>query len=1319
MFRAAKSIVRQFTHRMRNGDFNRSCTVRRRHLRGEQLEDRVLLAQTVGLFVNEPEAYEGYTLFAPSSATTTYLIDIDGKEVNAWASAFQPMSAYLLPNGDLLRTAQLPSTAETINAPGGAGRVELFDWDGNLKWSYELNETDGLADGIHDRRLHHDIEILPNGNILMIAWERFTRNEALAQGRNPSLPADNNGEVWPDMVIEVQPDYAAGAGGEIVWEWHLWDHLVQQYDATKPNWRGTNGVAAHPELANLNYVPGGEGAGGVAADWTHFIVSDYNPDLDQIVVSSREFSEFWIIDHSTTTEEAAGHTGGNAGRGGDILYRWGNPAAYNRGSRAGQQLFYQHDAQWIEPGLPGEGNLLVFNNGWNRSDGSSYSSADEVAAPLSSQWYLNNRPDGSVDEMVHFDVMAVPDSWQTITGDWDGDGTDTVGLYDPGSSTFHLYGTTPDSPLAFTAAGADAGWLPIVGDWDGNGTDNLGLYDQAAHTFHFYNQTGDGNPAPAPFVTPDLPASWLPLAGDWDGDGDDTVGVYDPAGHTFYLNNKTSGTADIVFTVPLIPRSWRPVAGNWKGTGGDTIGLYNPQYAPGNYVLVEGIGYGPAAPTWTYASTPRSTFFATIISGMQRLPNGNTLIDEGTEGRFFEVTPDGRIVWEYVNPVIAGGRILTQGTTVPTAAFGIPGVKQNLVFRAYRYGIEYFDEPLQTTLQNMEPGSPIEGYRASFDTVGLVNPTVFDWYLNNRVDGTTNDMYEFNWPGGSGDWAPIAGDWDGDGHDTAGIYDRATQTFHLINQSENITDPATVFAAPAAQGNWLPIAGDWNGDGLDDVGLYDQANHTFHFYDPLGTDPIMFAPFITPPLPAHWLAVAGDWDGDGDDTVGVYDPTNHTFYVNNEIDGSTDRVITFVTPPLPAHWLPLAGDWNGDGKDTLGIYGTDNHTFYLNNKLAGTADYIFVTPPVPATWLPVTGDWNASKQPGGSAAAVLVPAGVTDRIASGGDSTYVSARVEIQGDAAIIFGTDGDDHFEFDAAAMTVNINGEQQVLPADAIRSVSLFAGLGQDVVILHDSPADEILVADSFQATMTNRNGDLRVDVTGHETLLAYSNRGGYDVAQLHGTEGADKFKFQAPSDKAHHAKVYGAGQYNRVKNFELVQAFASGGDDLARVFSTAGTTTFDGQYGFSRSQGSGFDVQMHQFPSVVAHGGKGADVARLIDSALDDVLHAKSHKSVLFDRATGGERYQITVRGFQTLHAEASAVDGGIDKVRLWDTAADDLLELSADGLRLLTPAQAEALYELFAFEIVKAASPHGQNDKVKTAGAPAYDLSLEGIWQDLGR
>ena len=99
------------------------------------------------------------------------------------------------------------------------------------------------------------------------------------------------------------------------------------------------------------------------ADWTHFNSVDYNPELDQIVVSPREFGELWVIDRSTTIEEAAGRTGGNSGKGGSLLYRWGNPAAYKSGSRADQKLFYQHDPKWIPPGLPGAGNILVFNNG--------------------------------------------------------------------------------------------------------------------------------------------------------------------------------------------------------------------------------------------------------------------------------------------------------------------------------------------------------------------------------------------------------------------------------------------------------------------------------------------------------------------------------------------------------------------------------------------------------------------------------------------------------------------------------------------------------------------------------------------------------------------------------------------------------------------------------------------------------------------------------------------------------------------------------------------------------------------------------------------
>jgi hypothetical protein len=77
----------------------------------------------------------------------------------------------------------------------------------------------------------------------------------------------------------------------------------------------------------------------------------YNAKLDQILISVRSFNEFWIIDHSVTTKEAAGHTGGRSGKGGDLLYRWGNPSAYRAGKTSDQKLFAQHDAHWIPEGL--------------------------------------------------------------------------------------------------------------------------------------------------------------------------------------------------------------------------------------------------------------------------------------------------------------------------------------------------------------------------------------------------------------------------------------------------------------------------------------------------------------------------------------------------------------------------------------------------------------------------------------------------------------------------------------------------------------------------------------------------------------------------------------------------------------------------------------------------------------------------------------------------------------------------------------------------------------------------------------------------------
>ena len=273
---------------------------------------------------------EGYNLFAPLGETTTYLIDDVGDTVFTWPGAYRPGNAvYLLENGNLLRTGNTNSA--NFDVGGAGGIVEEIASDGTVTWSFEYDSTQG--------RLHHDIEPLPNGNVLMIAWELKTESEALAAGRNPSLLTE--GEVWPDIVIEVDP-----TNDTIVWEWRVWDHLVQDYDSDQANY---GVVADHPELIDLNFYGSRTRLGG--ADWNHINSIDYNAEFDQILLSVRSFSEIWVIDHSTTTAEAASHTGGNSGKGGDLLYRWGNPQAYDAGGADDQQLFVQHDAQWIPVGL--------------------------------------------------------------------------------------------------------------------------------------------------------------------------------------------------------------------------------------------------------------------------------------------------------------------------------------------------------------------------------------------------------------------------------------------------------------------------------------------------------------------------------------------------------------------------------------------------------------------------------------------------------------------------------------------------------------------------------------------------------------------------------------------------------------------------------------------------------------------------------------------------------------------------------------------------------------------------------------------------------
>ncbi|MFC1513867.1 aryl-sulfate sulfotransferase, partial [candidate division KSB1 bacterium] len=89
--------------------------------------------------------------------------------------------------------------------------------------------------------------------------------------------------------------------------------------------------------------------------------------------------------------------------------------------------------------------------------------------------------------------------------------------------------------------------------------------------------------------------------------------------------------------------------------------------------------FGPTDPVWSYTAPVKTDFYSCFISGAQRLPNGNTLICEGFTGRFFEVTNEGEMVWEYINPVTSQG-FEPQGTVI----YG-----GNEVFRCYRYAFDF------------------------------------------------------------------------------------------------------------------------------------------------------------------------------------------------------------------------------------------------------------------------------------------------------------------------------------------------------------------------------------------------------------------------------------------------------------------------------------------------------------------------------------------------------------------------------------------------------------------------------------------------------
>jgi len=446
-----------------------------------------LQGPTEVIFWDQENAYDGFTLFA--SGGTTYLIDMAGRVVNNWEIGKNPR---FLDNGNLFDSAKNKIT-------GKDGFKEL-DWDGNVVWEYYEDRNNYYP--------HHDFTRAFNKKLgeyttFYIANKDITNEECIENGCDPKYAPYLDAQM--DTVVEVDMQ------GNVIWEWRFIDHVIQDIDSTKKNYVGEGKtIADYPEKININ-LPGKP----LRKDWLHCNSMDYSEELDQIMINAVS-GEFYVIDHGATfvkgdPKESIALAAGPLG---DFLYRFGDPARYGQGdppslnadwvtpTTGNKQMGGTHDIQWIRKGLPGEGHLLVFNNGQYLFDRTSQSSILEINP------YLNS-----------------------------------------------------------------------------NGID-----------------TGK------------------------------------------YVNPPEAGYKEVEF---------------------DTKNTHKTVRIVSNQIV------------WSYIAQSNQGFFSHIGSSAQRLPNGNTLICSDTEGHLFEVTKDGNLVWEYINPV--------------TTLFGIVEVMPdappmtNAVFRAYRY----------------------------------------------------------------------------------------------------------------------------------------------------------------------------------------------------------------------------------------------------------------------------------------------------------------------------------------------------------------------------------------------------------------------------------------------------------------------------------------------------------------------------------------------------------------------------------------------------------------------------------------------------------
>ena len=285
---------------------------------------------------------DGLVLVAGNGGKKIALINKTGHSLHTW-NLQHPLGNdfQLLPNGDILAMFKINTTLNPNLTFGGfGGSVQIIGPDGEIKWQFD--------DLINDTMLpHHDVELLPNGNILVMVWESLNQSDAA------DLGIDCVTDLAYESIYEVNV-----TSNSIEWKWRSIDHYIQDRHPDKPNF-GNITSNAHKIDFNLNTNHPKHSRSG---DIMHANGIDYDEENNLIYLSVNFYNEVWVIDHSTTIEQASNHTGGNYGKGGDLVYRFGNSAAY----QSNESIIFSkvHFPNLIEnPDILGYGNILVFSNG--------------------------------------------------------------------------------------------------------------------------------------------------------------------------------------------------------------------------------------------------------------------------------------------------------------------------------------------------------------------------------------------------------------------------------------------------------------------------------------------------------------------------------------------------------------------------------------------------------------------------------------------------------------------------------------------------------------------------------------------------------------------------------------------------------------------------------------------------------------------------------------------------------------------------------------------------------------------------------------------